>query len=150
VAEHLDHLQSLGVNVLYLTPFFPSRSNHRYDASSFRPGGPGARRRRGAGQAGAGRARSWHEGPRRLHHQPHGRAHEWFRKAQADPECEERGFYFWEDGGYASWLGVKSLPKLNYDSRVLRQRVFEDAGGVVRRWISGRTGWTAGGSTSPT
>jgi alpha-glucosidase len=69
-----------------------------------------------------------------------GDAHEWFRKAQADPECEERGFYFWEDGGYASWLGVKSLPKLNYDSQVLRQRVFEDAGGVVRRWISGPDG----------
>jgi len=35
VVEYLDHLQSLGVDVLYLTPFFPSRSNHRYDASSF-------------------------------------------------------------------------------------------------------------------
>ena len=88
VVAHLDHLQSLGVNVIYLTPFFPSRSNH----------------------------------------------------PQADPECDERGFYFWEDGGYASWLGVKSLPKLNYDSQVLRQRVFEDPGGVVRKWISGPDG----------
>ena len=33
VVEHLDHLQSLGVTVLYLTPFFPSRSNHRYAAA---------------------------------------------------------------------------------------------------------------------
>jgi alpha-glucosidase len=35
VIEHLDHLKSLGVNLLYLTPIFPARSNHRYDASSF-------------------------------------------------------------------------------------------------------------------
>ena len=28
-------LTSLGVNAIYFTPFFPSRSNHRYDASSF-------------------------------------------------------------------------------------------------------------------
>ncbi len=69
-----------------------------------------------------------------------GDTHEWFQKAQADPECDERGFYFWEDGGYVSWLGVKSLPKLNYDSQVLRQRVFEDPHGVVRKWISGSHG----------
>ncbi len=30
IVEHLDHLQSLGVNALYLTPVFQSASNHRY------------------------------------------------------------------------------------------------------------------------
>ena len=30
----LDHLERLGVNTLYLTPFFPARSNHRYDATA--------------------------------------------------------------------------------------------------------------------
>jgi cyclomaltodextrinase len=30
IAEHLDHIQSLGVNALYLTPVFQSASNHRY------------------------------------------------------------------------------------------------------------------------
>ena len=35
ITEHLDHLESLGVDVVYMTPFFPARSNHRYDASSF-------------------------------------------------------------------------------------------------------------------
>ncbi|NUQ31975.1 MAG: glycoside hydrolase family 13 protein, partial [Dermatophilaceae bacterium] len=33
ITEHLDHLESLGVDVVYMTPFFPARSNHRYDAS---------------------------------------------------------------------------------------------------------------------
>ena len=35
---------------------------------------------------------------------------------------------------------MKSLPKLNYESQLLRQRVFEDPGGVVRKWISGPQG----------
>jgi cyclomaltodextrinase len=30
VVEHLDHIASLGVNALYLTPVFQSASNHRY------------------------------------------------------------------------------------------------------------------------
>ena len=35
VTEHLDHLEALGVNLLYLTPVFPARSSHRYDANTF-------------------------------------------------------------------------------------------------------------------
>jgi len=35
VQEHLDHITDLGVNGIYFTPIFPSRSNHRYDATSF-------------------------------------------------------------------------------------------------------------------
>ena len=79
-----------------------------------------------------------------------GAAHEWFRRAQADPGSEERGFYLYEDGDYVSWLGVPSLPKLNYDSGELRRRVFDDPDGVVRKWLARRPVWTAGASTSPT
>lgn len=140
VVEHLDHLQSLGVNVLYLTPFFPATSNHRYDASSFEQVDPVL----GGAEALARLTRAAHArgmkvlGDFTANHT--GDTHEWFHKAQADLESDERGFYFWEDGGYVSWLGVKSLPKLNYDSQVLRQRVFEDSDGVVRRWLSGPDG----------
>ncbi|BDZ61213.1 hypothetical protein GCM10025873_10040 [Demequina sediminis] len=35
IESRLDHLLGLGVTTLYLTPFFPGRSNHRYDASTF-------------------------------------------------------------------------------------------------------------------
>jgi alpha-glucosidase len=140
VVAHLDHLQALGVNVVYLTPFFPSTSNHRYDASSFDRvdpvlGGDEALTRLTT----AAHARGMRVlGDFTTNHT--GDTHEWFRKALADPESDERGFYFWEDGGYVAWLGVKSLPKLNYGSQVLRERVFEDVGGVVRKWISGPDG----------
>ena len=35
IEQHLDHIEELGANVIYLTPFFPAGSTHRYDASSF-------------------------------------------------------------------------------------------------------------------
>ena len=30
-----SHIAELGFNTIYLTPFFPAPSNHRYDATSF-------------------------------------------------------------------------------------------------------------------
>ncbi|MBD5132014.1 MAG: alpha-glycosidase [Clostridiales bacterium] len=35
VAQKLDYLRDLGVNTLYLTPIFTSRSNHKYDISDY-------------------------------------------------------------------------------------------------------------------
>ncbi|MGA8978067.1 MAG: glycoside hydrolase family 13 protein [Pedococcus sp.] len=144
VRERLDHIAGLGANVVYLTPFFPARSNHRYDASSFDHVDPVL----GGDEALHRLVDAAHERGMRVlgdfttNHT--GDAHEWFTAAREDPDSEEHGYYFWEDGDYVAWLGVPSLPKLNYDSAELRHRVFEDEGGVVRRWISGDSpldGW---------
>ncbi len=35
IEEHLDHLEKLGVHVLYLNPIFEARSNHRYDTADY-------------------------------------------------------------------------------------------------------------------
>ena len=35
VVKHLDHVQTLGFNTLYLTPFFHAASSHRYNAAAF-------------------------------------------------------------------------------------------------------------------
>lgn len=140
IVEHLDHLEDLGVTVVYLTPFFPSRSNHRYDASTFDAVDPVL----GGEEALARLVCAAHERGMRVmgdfttNHT--GEAHEWFERALRDPESPERSFYLWEGGDYVSWLGVKSLPKLNYDSAELRHRVFEDPQGVVRRWLTGPDG----------
>jgi alpha-glucosidase len=144
ITERLDHIAELGANVVYLTPFFPARSNHRYDASSFDQVDPVL-----GGDEALGRlVDAAHErgmkvlGDFTTNHT--GDAHEWFVTAQQDPDAEERGYYFWEGEEYVAWLGVPSLPKLNYDSAPLRHRVFEDKEGVVRRWITGDSpldGW---------
>jgi cyclomaltodextrinase / maltogenic alpha-amylase / neopullulanase len=35
ITRKLDHLARLGINALYLTPFFKARTNHRYDISDY-------------------------------------------------------------------------------------------------------------------
>ncbi|GAA1809377.1 alpha-amylase family glycosyl hydrolase [Agromyces neolithicus] len=137
VREHLDHLEALGVNLLYLTPFFPARSNHRYDASTFDHvdpllGGDDALVRlveaaHARGIRVIGDLTSNHSGD----------AHEWFRAAQADPAAPEREFYYLhDDGTYESWLGVPSLPKFDWKSPELRRRFIEGADSVVARFLA--------------
>jgi alpha-glucosidase len=132
IAERLDHIASLGANTVYLTPFFPARSNHRYDASSFDEvdpllGGDDALRR----LADAVHARGMRLiGDITANHC--GAAHAWFRAALADRAAPEREmFYFDADGGYESWCGVASLPKLNWNSALTRSRMIA----VLQRWL---------------
>ncbi|GGB43754.1 alpha-glycosidase [Flexivirga endophytica] len=145
IREHLDHLERLGVTVLYLTPFFPARSNHRYDAATFDAVDPLL-----GGDAALDRlvAEAHRRGLRVLgdlttNHT--GDQHDWFRAARSDAAAPERDFYFFhDDGDYDSWLGVHTLPKLNHSSELLRERLFDRPDAPVRRWLSGANpldGW---------
>ena len=125
ITERLDHLDRLGVNTVYLTPIFPARSNHRYDAAGFDTvdpllGGDAALVR----LADAVRARGWRLlGDITSNHT--GDAHEWFTRALADVDAPERELYYFDvtTGGYGSRVvnGVQSLPKLNWGSAELRR-----------------------------
>jgi alpha-glucosidase len=133
IEARLDHVETLGANVLYLTPFFPAGSTHRYDASSFDHVDPLL----GGDEALASLVRAAHArglrviGDLTLNHS--GSAHDWF--------TSERGYYHFDEGlphGYASWFGVKSLPKLNWGSPELRGQMQ----GVARQWLDlGLDGW---------
>ncbi|WDZ86761.1 glycoside hydrolase family 13 protein [Micromonospora cathayae] len=137
VTEHLDHLDRLGVNTVYLTPVFPARSNHRYDAASFDHvdpllGGDAALAR----LADAVHARGWRLlGDITSNHT--GDAHEWFTAAAADRHAAERELYYFDlpGGDYESWNGVRSLPKLNWGSAELRRRFATDPDSLLRRWL---------------
>jgi alpha-glucosidase len=138
IAEHLDHIQSLGANTIYLRPVFPGASNHRYNATSFDRvdpllGGDEALRR----LADAVHARGMRLiGDITTNHC--GDDHEWFVAAQADPDAPEREmFYFDADGNYECWYGVPSLPKLNWGSALVRERVTA----IVLRWLDVYDGW---------
>lgn len=144
VVEHLDHIQALGANTVYLTPVFPARSNHRYDASTFEHvdpllGGDAALRR----LAEAVHARGMRlVGDITTNHC--GDAHEWFVSAISDVNSPDRDmFYFTECGGcdcgndYESWNGVKSLPKLNWGSELTRERMRH----VLQKWLADFDGW---------
>ncbi|MHA6507834.1 glycoside hydrolase family 13 protein [Tessaracoccus sp. Y1736] len=144
VRAHLDDIVELGANVLYLTPFFPGGSNHRYDASTFDRVDPFL----GGDPALAALVEAAHQrglrvlGDLTTNHT--GDGHEWFSRALADPDSPERDFYYFDDAGdYASWLGVRSLPKLNFTSPELRKQFFDPVDGVVARWVGrhGLDGW---------
>lgn len=137
VIEHLDHLQSLGVSLLYLTPFFPAESNHRYDASSFDEVDPllgGNRALQALVEAAHSRGMKV-LGDLTSNHS--GSAHEWFKSAFANPSAQESDFYYFSQGNtkYESWWGVASLPKLNWKSKELRRRFIEGSDSVVAKWL---------------
>lgn len=145
ITQHLDHLERLGATVLYLTPVFPGRSNHRYDAHSFDQVDPLL----GGDEALVRLVEAAHArgikvmGDLTLNHS--GDAHEWFVAARASADAPERAFYYLDDdGGYVSWLGVESLPKLNWASDELRRRFIDGPDSVVGRWLQqpyGLDGW---------
>lgn len=138
IAEHLDHLQRLGATVLYLTPVFPGRSNHRYDAHSF----DHVDSLLGGDEALVRLVEAAHAhgikvmGDLTLNHS--GDGHEWFTASRNTPGAVESEFYYWADeqqDGYESWLGVPSLPKLNWASEELRRRFIDGADSVVGKWL---------------
>jgi alpha-glucosidase len=125
VEHHLDHIERLGANVIYLTPIFPAGSTHRYDSTTFDRIDPLL----GGDEALESLTRAAHARGIRvvsdLTTNHTGDTHEWFAGGERDL------YLFHEDGDYESWWGVKSLPKLNWLSPELRKRIQATA----RRWI---------------
>ena len=146
VVDHLDHLQALGVRTLYLTPVFPGRSNHRYDASTFDHVDPLL----GGDAAYARLAHAVHARGMRLmgdvttNHT--GDGHEWFARALADPSSPEHAMYLWAGSGpdvvavpgrpgYVGWLGHGSLPKLDWSADETWRRMITGEDAVVARYL---------------
>ncbi len=146
VAEHLDHLERLGVSVVYLTPVFPARSNHRYDSTTFDHVDPLL----GGDAALADLVRNAHSrgirviGDLTTNHT--GDTHEWFRRARADATAPEARFYYFRDhpDDYVGWWDLPSLPKLDLRDPELRRRLVAGPGSVVARYLAepfGLDGW---------
>ena len=137
VREHLDHVASVGANLVYLTPVFPAASAHRYNATSFDYVDPLL----GGDEAlvaliDEAHARGMHViGDFTANHT--GSRHEWFRRAQADLSAPEAGYYFFgaTPQEYVGWFGVPTLPKVNHASPALRQRMISGEASPVRRYL---------------
>jgi len=147
VAEHLDHVNALGVNGIYFTPMFPSRSNHRYDATSFDSIDPVL----GGDKAFlellklAKKQKIRILGDLTSNHC--GAGHKWLAKAKKNKQSKERSYFYWDKKikwGYVGWYGLESLPKLNFSSKDLRKVMYEGKNSIVKKWISpkyGMAGW---------
>jgi alpha-glucosidase len=141
IEQHLDHVESIGANVIYMTPFFPAGSTHRYDASSFDRVDPLL----GGDEALRSLVRAAHArgmklvGDLTMNHV--GVTHEWFERAVCSDRARERELFYFDKSlphGYAAWLNVRTLPKLDWRSQELHDRML----GVLRRWVdAGLDGW---------
>ncbi|MCJ1707563.1 glycoside hydrolase family 13 protein [Microbacterium sp. VKM Ac-2923] len=145
IISHLDHIASTGANTLYLTPVFPGRSNHRYDASTFDHVDPLL----GGDEALVRLCDAVHARGMRImgdlttNHS--GDGHEWFRRAVSDAGSPEASYFTFthHPHDYVSWFGHSSLPKFDHSSPALREALYEGPGSTVARWLGphGLDGW---------
>jgi alpha-glucosidase len=137
ITQHLDYVEQLGVNALYLNPVFTAPSNHKYDVIDYEHVDPHF----GGDEALAGLRQALDARGMRylLDIVPNhcGHWHPWFQAARADADAPEAEFFTFtkHPDAYASWLGVWTLPKLNYASSELRQRIYAGEDAVFRRWL---------------
>ncbi|MSW03255.1 MAG: glycoside hydrolase family 13 protein [Actinobacteria bacterium] len=147
VEQHLDYVSELGVNGIYFTPFFPARSNHRYDASSFDEVDPilGGNKALFSLVAAASKRKIRLLGDLTSNHC--GAGHSWLATAIADKKSKERGYFYWDKSvkhGYVGWWDLASLPKLNFNSQALRNAMYAGKDSIVKKWLSpkfGMAGW---------
>lgn len=137
IIEHLGYLQDLGINALYLTSIFTSPSNHKYDTTDYKHvdihfGGDAALIALRNALDERGMRLILDLVPNHCSSE-----HPWFLAAQADlaaPSAEFFTFHHWP-GEYESWLGVRSLPKLNYRSLRLRDEMYAAEDSIACHWL---------------
>ncbi len=137
VESHLGYLADLGVNAIYLNPVFSALSNHRYDVTDYY----NVDVHLGGNAALQSLRCATDERDMRLildivpNHC--GVMHPWFQRALENlqaPYAEYFTFHAHPDD-YECWLGVKSLPKLNYRSPKLRQEMYAGPQSIFRHWL---------------
>ena len=137
VEQNLDYLSDLGVNAIYFNPVFTAFSNHRYDVVDYENVDPHL----GGNEALISLRKALSEQGMHfiLDIVPNhcGVMHPWFQSAFSDPEASTADFFTFHEhpDDYESWLGVRSLPKLNYRSRKLREIMYGGSDSVFRRWM---------------
>lgn len=137
IIQRLDYLQDLGVNALYLTPIFTSPSNHKYDTMDYKQ----VDAHFGGDEALIALREALDERDMRLmldlvpNHCSS--EHPWFLAAQADPHAPSAEFFtfYKRPDEYETWLGIRSLPKLNYRSLRLRSEMYAGEDSVARYWL---------------
>jgi neopullulanase len=159
VVEHLDYLDDLGVNAIYLNPVFSSASNHRYHTYDYLEvdpllGGDAALRSCWMPPTTAGCESCWtacSTTPGRgfwpFHHVLEAGVASPYRNWFHIDERLEGGRPLLaypppgtphSEHGYTAWWGLPALPKLNTDEPEVREYLF----GVAEHWLRfGIDGW---------
>jgi glycosidase len=144
-AAHLDQVQRLGADVLYLNPIHLAYTNHKYDALDFQAVSPeyGTRDdfRRLAADAHRRGLKVVLDGV--FNHM--GRNAPIFREAFADAKSPYRDWFAigpQYEGGARVWTGFQNHPELNLENPTVRRYLCGAKDSVVRSWMrDGADGW---------
>ncbi len=137
IAQKTNYLRDLGVNAIYLNPIFTAYTNHRYDVADYHHVDPHL----GGDDALAELRQAFDRAGLRLildvtpNHA--GDRNVWFKAAQEDANAPTAEYFTFIDhpDHYESWLGHKTLVKLNYQSEKLRDAMYRAPDSVMRRWL---------------
>jgi len=137
IIQHLDYLTDLGISALYLTPIFTSPSNHKYDIIDYKKVDPHF----GGDETLIVLRKALDERNMRLmldivpNHCSS--LHPWFLAALDNSESPTADYFTGGRGSqkYESWLGVRTLPKLNYRSEKLREEMYAGHDSIMRYWL---------------
>ena len=143
--SRLDHVVSLGADVLYLNPIHDAYSNHKYDASDYLKISPEF----GDHDEFKRLADAVHQRGLKLvldgvfNHM--GRQSPKFRSAEADPNSPYRAWFDFGaryPGGARSWWLAENLPELNLEHAAVREHVYGAPDSAVRSYLrDGADGW---------
>ena len=148
IREKLPYLEELGVTCLYLSPIFEAYSNHKYDTSDFMRVDPmfGDEKEftclcREAADRGI---RVICDGVF-SHTGSDSRYFDvldlWGNGACHHPDSPYREWYYFEEDGWQSWWGIKTLPRVNKDVPSYQEFIMGEDG-VIRHWLrAGASGW---------
>jgi alpha-glucosidase len=147
IRQRLPYLQALGVTALYLNPVFTSPSSHKYDTVDYLHVDPHF----GGNAALEKLCLELRERGFRLvldavvNHTSE--RHPWFDRYGEYAQShgvgaygggETRGFYSFaseDPDSYSGWIGVKTLPVLDFSHPEVRRQVYEDETALLRVWL---------------
>ena len=135
VIDHLDYLQDLGAEAVYLTPIFTAYSNHKYDTVDYQ-----VDPMFGDGRVLQELIDGLHQRGMRLimdavlNHV--GTEHPWFQAARRGERPYRDFFTFLADGKYLCWWGYDTLPELRIEHPVLARLLYRDPDSVLQRWLA--------------
>ncbi|AKI96913.1 cyclomaltodextrinase [Kosmotoga pacifica] len=151
IIEELEYIATLGTGMIYLTPIFLARSNHKYDTIDYFKIDPAF-----------GTLEDFRELCDRAHDMGMkiiidgvfnhiGEASKWFNKlklfgdntgAYNDPDSEFRDFFYFNGNNYRGWMNAKTLPELHLENSSLQEILFKGEDSVIKYWLrQGADGW---------
>lgn len=146
ILQKIPYLKKLRINALYLNPIFTSPSNHKYDTTNYLEIDPHL----GTNQEFSELTSTLHKSGFHLildgviNHTSED--HPWFDRmnlynsngAYNSPTSKYRDFYYFYEGNpekYEAWKGYKSLPRLNFQSKALREKIYQSSNSLLQFWL---------------